>query len=239
MNRNAMTPFGKALLAYFNGDRDAELIIHRDDGLETHIPANHFFRVSSQLSPLEKKAIENCKGHILDAGAGSGIHSLVLQQNGFQVTALDITPQAVDIMKKRNIKDVRQGDIFNFHGGPFNTILMLGHGIGMVETLAGLKRFLNHAQNLLSKKGQLLLDSLDVTKTDDPRNHAYLDANRKAGRYVGEIRIQFEFDNETGPYCSWLHIDPKALKNISTKSGWQCRLLCEEKMGDYLAKLSI
>jgi hypothetical protein len=54
---------------------------------------------------------------------------------------------------------------------------MMGHGIGMVETLAGLDRFLAHARGWLSGDGQILLDSQDVRVTDDPKNLAYQGAN--------------------------------------------------------------
>ncbi|MCL5266811.1 MAG: hypothetical protein M1469_01760 [Bacteroidetes bacterium] len=57
----------------------------------------------------------------------------------------------------------------------------------MTETIDGLDRFLAHAHVLLSDEGQLLLDSLDVRITDDPVNFAYHEANRIAGRYIGEI----------------------------------------------------
>jgi hypothetical protein len=50
---------------------------------------------------------------------------------------------------------------------PFHTILMMGHGIGMVETIAGLHRFLNHARGLVSEDGQVLLDSGDVRVRDN------------------------------------------------------------------------
>ncbi len=76
---------------------------------------------------------------------------------------------------------------------------MLGHGIGMAEDLAGLDRFLIHARNLAPGDGQMLVHSHDVRKTEDARHLDYHDANRRAGRYIGEIRIRFVFRQETGP----------------------------------------
>ena len=43
MNKNAMEPFGQALLAYHAGDTTANLIIRRDDGMESTLPVGHFF----------------------------------------------------------------------------------------------------------------------------------------------------------------------------------------------------
>ncbi|MHC4403905.1 MAG: class I SAM-dependent methyltransferase, partial [Planctomycetota bacterium] len=137
MDAKAMEPQGLALLAYFEGALDAELIIHRDDGVDDPVPVSHFFRDPSEFTNVETTAISLCTGHVLDAGAGTGLHSLVLQQIGLPVTAVEITRQAVAIMTRRGVRDVRHVDILDYSGGPFDTILMMGHGIGMVETIAG------------------------------------------------------------------------------------------------------
>jgi len=233
-----MEPFGMALRAYFEGDTSAELIIRRDDGLESPLPVSFFFRDPSGFTNIDHAALERCMGHVLDVGAGAGVHSLVLHGKGFPLTAIDISPQTVDILKQRGLKDVHCADIFGFREGRFDTLLMMGHGIGMVETIEGLDRFLAHVRGLLSEEGQVLLDSLDVRVTEDPKNLAYHEANRQARRYIGEIRMQFEYQGRKGPYCGWLHIDPATLKEHAVKQGWDCEVLMEEASGDYLARLS-
>jgi SAM-dependent methyltransferase len=238
MNPEAMEPFGMALLDYFQGGSSAELIVRRDDGKEAAVPVSHFFRELSGFTDMEKTATELCKGHILDIGCGTGSQSIVLHRMGHPITAIDINPQAVAIAGQRGLKDVHCADIFEFQGGPFDTLLMMGHGIGMVETIAGLDRFLGHAPMLLSVNGQLLLDSLDVRVTDDPDNLAYHEANRKAGRYIGEIQMQFEFQSQRGPYCGWLQVDADTLIEHADLAGWQCQIVQREQNGDYLARLT-
>ena len=44
---------------------------------------------------LEKTALEMAKGSILDVGAGSGCHSLALQEMGKEVCAIEISPASV------------------------------------------------------------------------------------------------------------------------------------------------
>jgi SAM-dependent methyltransferase len=237
MNPKAMEPYGKALAAYHEGHTNAQLIIRRDDGLETPIPVGIFFREPSEFTPIEKAALDSCKGRVLDVGAGTGSPSLALQRRGISVTVIDINPHAVNIMNKRGLKDVRCADIFEFSEGNFDTLLMLGHGIGMVETIAGLDRFLKSAHGLRSDDGQLLLDSLDVRTTSDPNHLAYHETKRQEGRYIGEIRMQFEFGNEKGPYCGWLQVDPETLKDHAHLTGWRCEVVHQEASGDYLAQL--
>ena len=237
MNQKAMEPYGAALLAYFQGDTGTRLLVRRDDGQEVPLPVSHFFREPSQFTPIETAAIERCAGHVLDAGAGTGLHSLVLQQKGLRVTAIDLIHAAVGIMIRRGVKDARCVDLFDYEDKDFDTILMMGHGIGLVETIAGLDRFLTHAHKLLSKEGRVLLDSLDVRVTTDPSNLAYHRSNQQAGRYFGEIRLQFEFQGYAGPYCGWLHIDAAILKEHAANAGWKCEVIIEEENGNYLAQL--
>lgn len=232
-----MTPYGLGLLSFFEGHTGAQIIIRRDDGIEIPLPASHFFRSASQFTPIENKAIKKSYGQILDIGAGTGIHSLALQASGFTVTAIDIDPNAVRIMAARGVKTAFRADMSDYEGGPFDTILLLGHGIGITGTIDGLQRFLVRARQLTRKGGQVLLDSLDVRKTTDEGNLNYHKRNVLAGRYVGETRIQAEFRGLKGPFFNWLHIDPVTLAEYAGKEGWNCEILLNEDSGEYLARL--
>jgi SAM-dependent methyltransferase len=238
MHPNAMEPYGAALLAYFEGDTGAELILGRDDGHEGRLPVSHFFRGPSEFTAIENTAIKRCAGHVLDVGAGTGLHSLALQEKGLRVTAIDVCSQAVEIMAQRGVVDAHVLDLFDCEEGPFDTVLMMGHGVGMVETLAGLDRFLAHVCKLLAEGGQVLLDSLDVRVSTDPKNLAYHEANRRAGRYIGEIGLQCEHQGRRGALYHWLHVDPDTLAEHAARAGWKCKVPVAEESGDYLARLS-
>lgn len=233
-----LTPHGLALMAYFEGDSTAQLLLRRDDGLETPLPVSLFFRDAAELSPLELAALARCRGRILDVGAGAGLHSLALQAAGREVTALDVCPEAVEIMRRRGVRDVRCGDVFEFRDGPFDTLLLLGHGIGIVEDLRGLDGFLAHARRLTRAGARILAHSLDVRRTDDPVHLAYQEANLRHGRYRGEIRMQFEHAGRTGPYRGWLHVDPDTLGKRAEAAGWRSEVVLELETGDYLAELA-
>ena len=238
MSTSPFEPQGLALTAYLAGDLDAELVIRRDDGLEQPLPTKHYFRDSGEFDAMERAAVQRCYGEILDVGAGAGTHSLCLQDNGLAVTALEINPQSAAIMLRRGVKQVQCADIFDFHDGPFDTILMMGHGIGMVETMAGLDRFLGHVRQLLAKEGQILLDSQDVRVTDNPQHLAYQDANRQVGRYVGEIRVQLGFRGIFGSIFGWLLIDPQMLTDRAHQARWACEIVACDESGHYLARLT-
>ena len=238
MISDAMKPYGLSLLSYYEGDRDAVLILRRDDGYESTIPVKHFFRKESEFGPIESNAVRQCQGSVLDIGSGTGIHSIVLESQGFTVTAIDITSEAVDIMRRCGFRNGLQGDIFEYHGGPFDTLIMLGHGIGIAGDIDGLRKFLVHAKSIIQPDGQLLLDSLDVTRSKEPADLAYHSQNRKEGRYVGEIRMQFEFQGIAGPFCRWLHVDHDTLEKYAKEAGWKCETLIKNDYGEYLARLN-
>jgi len=62
--------------------------------------------------------------------------------------------------------------------------------------------------------------------------------NRQAGRYIGEIRLQFDFRGKTGPYCGWVHVDAESLKAHAESAGWACEIVHREESSEYLAQLT-
>ena len=233
-----MEPYGLALLDFFNGDDSAKIVIYRDDGLKEDFLISFFFREPPDFPPLEQTAVNLCRGYVLDIGAGVGPHSLTLQDRGLTIYAIDISPEACEIMRKRGVNDVRCTDIFDFEERPFDTLLMLNHGIGLVETLSGLNCFLKDVHRLVKPEGQILLESLDVRCISNPIHLAYQEANRQAGRYFGEIRLQFEYKGQKRPLWGWLHIDPDTLTDHALKTCWSCQVISQEEGGDYLARLT-
>jgi 2-polyprenyl-3-methyl-5-hydroxy-6-metoxy-1,4-benzoquinol methylase len=184
-----MEPFGLALKGYWNGNKNAKVIFHRDDGLTDDYFVNHCFRQPEDFSELENKALELCIGKVLDLGAGVGPLSLQLQKMGLDVHAIDISKEACEIMKNRGVKKVLCSDVYNLQKGTFDTILIIGRAIGFVEDLTGRAKFLKHCENLLSSKGIIILDSLDVGVSSKPDHLAYQERNRKLGRFFGVVEL--------------------------------------------------
>ncbi len=238
MDPDAMKPFGLAILDYYRGGHSATIVTERDDGFQSDLPAQVFFRQARDFE-LEGKAMDLCRGRVLDVGGGSGCHSLYLQDKGFQVTAIDVSPEAVLIMRERGVKDVRQVDIFDLRKEQFDTVIMMGHGIGVVETIAGLRQFLARVRRLIKPGGAVLLTSLDVSQSPDARNIEYQKNNIARGHYAGEIGMRFIYRDVTGPWFTWLHIDPETLKAEASKSSWNCEIVRRQDDGNHLARLTL
>jgi SAM-dependent methyltransferase len=238
MHPEAMKPYGFALRDYFKGNKSATLTVIRDDGLTEIMPVKPYFR-NAQEFEIERIALEMVHGRVLDVGAGTGLHSIFLQEKGLKVCAIDILPQAIQIMHERGVLNILQVDIMSYNDEKFDTIIMMGHGIGAVENISGLDRFLGYAGNLLNPAGQILFTSLDVRITNNPKTLAYQKQNIESGCYFGEIRMQFKYDNIKGPIFSWLQVDPDTMKEHANEFGWICEVIHMQDDGNYLAKLSL
>ena len=227
-HNSALEPFGQALLAYWRGNESAMLLHEFKTGEKKALPVSVFFRSHGEFLPTDN-VFENCRGHILVVGAGTGVHALELENRGYEVTAIDICPQSVQIMKKRGIKDVRQQDFMQFEGERFDTLCVLGHNIGMCETLKGIKGLLLKCEILLRPGGQLLVNSVKETGS----------ANfpcRK--RYPGELEFRLSHEGNVGPWMRWLHVDFKTLKSHALECGWSTEKLIETEDGSFLARLN-
>jgi len=233
-----MEPFGEALEDFYNGEKNAEITLIRDDGLEWNVPIEYFFRSPKDFSNLEKEAIKLCKGKVLDMGAGVGPHSLELQRLGLDVYAIDISFHACEIMQKRGVKNVQCIDFYNLPMDSFDTILLLGRSIGFVGNLKGLKKFLSYSKTRLNPEGIIILDSINIFSTQEQEILNYIERNRKLGRYIGEGSFQMKYNNILGDKFQNVQIDPDTLKKISQELGLSCEILYKEEDGIYLAKIS-
>jgi len=232
-----MTPYGQALLNYHRTGVDSKFVLRRDDGFEAAI-ANASLFDSSHFSELEQRALDFCRGKVLDIGAGAGRHSLELQRRGLEVTAVDILPEAVFVMRARGVREALPHDVMTIEGRSFDTLLMLMNGIGMVGTPSELDRFLAHAAHLVNPGGCLLCDSIDVSKTTNPIHIRYREKNVRKNRYPGQQFFTASYANETSALFPWLHLDFATLEAHARRSGWVAKHICSEDDGHYLAQLT-
>jgi len=229
--KEAMDPFGKALSDYMDGKTGEILVMEREDGYADGVPVSIFFREPEAFFPVEKQALERCGGRVLDIGAGTGIHSLALQSRGFSVTAVDVAPLAVDVMKRQGVSDARCEDVFDMAPESFDTVLLLCHGIGIVGSVEGLDRFLHRMKPFMAEDGQLLINSLDVTQTDDPAHLAYHASNRRSGRLAGDIKIRIRYDGMESEWFHWIQFDRENLAEHAAAAGWAMEVIAEDAGG--------
>ena len=141
---------GQAIADYHKHGKAAQLRVLSPVLEDDEIPVKTLFRSLQEMPAIERVALEQARGHILDVGAGAGCHSLALQGQGKPVTAIDISPVAVATMRERGVVDVLEQDFFTYDGPRFDTILMLMNGIGIVGTVSRLPAFFMQVDRLLA-----------------------------------------------------------------------------------------
>ena len=234
-NKIVPDPFEKAFYDYLDGNLDAKVVVDINKGEADDIPVSYFFRTYDEMPELEKMALSLCSGKILDIGAGSGSHSLYLQDKDEDVTALDIKQGFVDVMEKRGLKKVICSDIFDFRGQKFDTLLMLMNGIGFTRNFNGLTTFLEMAKKLLKPGGQIILDSSDLLYLYEEEDGSYaINLNEE---YYGEVVYQVEYMNIKGLPFDWLYVDFDNLSLYAEQAGFSCEKIFEDDHYNYLARL--
>ncbi|HDO42228.1 MAG TPA: methyltransferase domain-containing protein [Candidatus Bathyarchaeota archaeon] len=53
---------------------------------------------------MEQEAMKFIRGRVLDIGCGAGRHSIYLQNKGFNVIGIDISPLAIKVCRLRGLK---------------------------------------------------------------------------------------------------------------------------------------
>ncbi|MGC4039982.1 MAG: class I SAM-dependent methyltransferase [Flavobacterium sp.] len=227
--------FGKAILDFQTNNSPEDLITETNISEADEMSVAYLFRKFKQMPKLEQKALQLAKGKILDVGCGAGSHALYLQQKGFDVSAIDISANAIKACQLRGLNNTAAQDILNFEGGKFDTILLLMNGTGIFGTLAQTSKYLQKLKSLLNPNGQILIDSSDIIYMfDEDQDGSYL---VPADGYYGELVFTIHYKNQTETAFPWLYLDYNTLQNAAHANGLQCELIQEGKHFDYLAKL--
>ena len=231
-------PMGAAIADYFHKGRAAKLRVFSSQFEEDEIPAEQLFRTFDEMPPLEQEALHLASGKILDCGAGSGCHALVLQDMGKEVEAIDISPLSVEIMQKRGIRQAYQINLFDENYlQKFDTILMLMNGSGIIGKLENMGAFFTKMKQLLNPGGCIYMDSSDLRYLFEDEDGSFL-VDLAAG-YYGEIDFRMQYKQIKGEPFDWLYVDFQTLSYYAAENGFKAELVQEGEHYDYLACLKM
>lgn len=220
--------------AYLQGQLDATVKVYSDIAVDDNIPVAYLFRSYSQMPAWEQKALDLCRGSVLDIGAGAGSHSLELQHRGLSVKGIDISPGAVEVMKIRGVEQAEHVSFWEYPQEKFDTLLLLMNGIGLVGNFKGLNAFFEQAKTMLKPGGQILLDSSDI-------KYLYNDLGISPPNdiYYGLIEYQMAFKRSISEKFSWLYLDFPRLMKHTKHFGLKCEILHEGPHYEYLARIYV
>jgi len=238
----AQDAYGQLLLAQFHSRTPTEEFIEReDDYIDTGSEAGLYFSNYEQWSPAEQKAIERAKGKVLDIGCGAGRHSLYLQQKGFDVTAIDNSPGAIEVCKLRGLENaiVRPLiEVDQFEPSSFDTILMMGNNFGLFGDAKSARLILNKLSRITTLDGQIIAGTRNPYKTDSKEHLEYHELNRRRGRMPGQIKMRVRYGKTVGPWFDYLFVSPEEMRKIVSDTDWQIKEFIEPAKANYFAIIS-
>ena len=228
---------GQAIYNFHHHGDDTPVTVNTNITEGDELPVPYLFRTFDEMPLLEKKAMNMVKGNVLDVGAGAGAHSLYLQNKGFQVTSMDISELSCNVMSDLGLKNVICNDIWTFESEPFETVLFMMNGIGLVKNIDGLEPFFEHLKKYVKIGGQVILDSSDIKYMfEDDVGGFWIVLNKN---YYGELEYKLAYKEMQAEPFPWLFVDFEKLRDAAIKVGWKVELIYEDDHFHYLCRLSL
>jgi len=226
--------FGLAVENFYNSADLTPISVHLQGFDDDEIPVDYLFRNYSEMPILEKKALDLCKGNVLDVGCCAGSHSLELKKRNLEVFPIDISKKCINICQKLGLANAKHGDFYELIPKQYDTILMLMNGIGIAKSIKHLPVFFEKLKQLMHQESQVLLDSSDLIylydKAPEPKS---------SESYYGEMVFQTSYKGERSEPFPWLFLDYKLLRSEAKQHGLDCQLIYKDEHYGFLAQLRL
>lgn len=226
---------GMALAKYRKGEGGNTLKVLCNKAEDETYDLAYFFRSYEEMPETEKLALDLVQGKTLDVGSGTGIHAKILQDRGFDIKAIDISPYAIQLAENAGVKNAVCENFYAIKNEKFDTLLFLMNGIGLVETLDGFETFFDKCDELLATDGQIIFDSSDLIYLYEEEDGSYkIDLNDS---YYGEVEFQVEYGYLKGDPFPWLFIDFENLAFYADQFGYKAEMIYEDEHFNYLGRI--
>jgi SAM-dependent methyltransferase len=202
--------YGQLLLAALEG-RESHEIMERDDGMIYVGDPSDYFHPYRKWPSNEKRAMRFARGRVLDVGCGAGRAALALQERGRVVFAIDESPLAVEVARRRGVRYARALALADVDEslGAFDTILILRNNFGLAGSDAAVRRLLRRLLGLTSERGRIVTDSVDPSRLEPEQRDA------------AAHRFRVRFRNHATPWFRYVMLAPDELEELVSGTGWQ------------------
>lgn len=217
-----MQPLALALRDHVDKAHPVDIEFRRDDGEIYRQSSEDYFAAPDDLDELEAIALQSAKAPVLDVGAGCGRLTLLLQATDIAVTALDVSPDMVALMRSRGVQHVIQGDALTIDTGHYATILMLMETVGLAGDVDRLGLLLHNLSRRLTPTGQIVCDACPLIETGA----------------TASVQLQIRYGVHVGPIFDWLYVDMQTFAEVAAQHGLSLEIgYLDEDNGHYLARL--
>jgi len=219
--------FGAALLAQLDAlDSGGTLpeIVERDDGfIDAKGHLRGYFSTHAEWGRLDHEAIDRIKGRVLDVGAGAGRVSLELAARGFDVLALDPSPGAIEVCRRRGVASTFLGTVSELRARgttPFDRVVMLGNNLALLGSVDHARKLLADLHAITAPGARILGSCLDPYRTTIEEHLTYHAHNRACGRLGGQVRIRVRHRRLATPWFEYSFLSIEELTKLLDGSGW-------------------
>jgi SAM-dependent methyltransferase len=216
-------------------------VIERDDGLINGAPADHYLGEPAEWQPHDHRALKLCRGHVLDIGCGAGRTAVELQRRGIAVTGLDNSPGAIEIARRRGLRDtvVTTIDGYARATARYDTFLLLGNNLGLFEGAERAPVLLAALATLANPGARIVAQGTDPYGTSDPVHLSYHERNRERGRLGGQLRLRLRYRLLATDWFDYLVCSPAELESLLTGTRWRLKSIDRADHPYYLAVMEL
>jgi SAM-dependent methyltransferase len=231
--------YGEMLLAALEEGGAILEIVERDDGFITASRYGPEFYLAPypKRPSRQRRALRLARGRVLDVGAGAGRVALHLQEKGLDVLAIDSSPGAIKVCKKRGVKKARVIRIEDVDEslGPFDTVVMYGNNLGLLGSKTKGRRLLRNLYKATSDRARIIGEVLDPYPNAPPIHRAYHKRNRERGRMSGQVKIRIRYHDVATEWFDYLFLSQKELEELIEGTGWYLARTYEDETPIYVA----
>lgn len=213
--------YAQAMLDFWMGKRPrAEF--ERDDGYRSLSAIHSYFSTFNQWPRMEREAMKEVRGRVLDLGCGPGRHALYLQGKKHAVVGLDASPTQVALARIRGVQEVYLGNVHRIPKGlgTFDTVLLLGNNLGLVGDVPRMREFFRRLAPAMRRRGRLIGHGR-IPGTWSPDHLPYVRRNITRGRPAGQLTLRVRYKGRAGDWFHLLLLSPEDLARIAHESGWE------------------
>jgi SAM-dependent methyltransferase len=216
-------------------------IIERDDGLINGAPADHYLDEPDAWQPHDHRAMRMCRGHVLDVGVGAGRTAIELQRRGMAVTGLDTSVGAIEVARKRGLRDtvLTTVDGYARASARYDTFLLLGNNLGLLEGPDRAPVFLAALAALANPGARIIAHGTDPYGTTDPVHVSYHRRNRDRGRLGGQLRLRLRYRLLATDWFDYLVCSPGELASLVSGTRWRLTSIDDADRPYYLAVMEL
>ncbi|WP_329235531.1 methyltransferase domain-containing protein [Actinoallomurus sp. NBC_01490] len=219
---------GDMLCAAYEASRDpsaapVQQIAERDDGLVLALPAAAWIAPVGQWPEGERRALDLLKGKVLDVGAGGGRAARALLDRGHDVTAIDVSPGALEVCRRQGIRSVVRGTVGEHAatGARYDSFLLLGANLGLLESRERAPEFLRALAAMAGPGAVVVAQGRNLTDAEDPLHLPYNRRNLRAGRIAGQRTLRIRYRDVATPWFDYLNPAPRELAELVPGTGWE------------------